>query len=145
MKGGVVECPLSIHEGTQCNLLVIKGLFQSMNNLEESCFCRHTCPIGKLVLMKWFFSTRTPPLICLSINFSSVLSIKDMRLIVRRDFAWDISFLGLGIYTTLMCLQLMGIYPKAKLALSSIRSLPASSSNPCCSMMCIIPSMPGDL
>jgi len=50
-----------------------------------------------------------------------------------------------GINTTLMCLQLMGIYPKTKLAFSSSKSLPASSSKPCCSMMGIIPSMPGDL
>jgi hypothetical protein len=45
-----------------------------------------------------------------------------MRLIGHRDFAWDISFPGLGIYITLTCHQLMGIYPKAKLALSSINT-----------------------
>jgi hypothetical protein len=43
-----------------------------------------------------------------------------MRLIGLRDFAWDKGFPGLGINTTLMCLQLIGIYPKAKLALSNI-------------------------
>jgi len=68
-----------------------------------------------------------------------------MRLMGLRDFAWDNGFPGLGINTTLMCLQLMGIYPQAKLALSSNRSLFASSLKPCCSMMGIIPSMPGDL
>ena len=36
-----------------------------------------------------------------------------------RDFAWDNGFPGLGIIATLMCLELMGIYPKVKLALSS--------------------------
>jgi hypothetical protein len=68
-----------------------------------------------------------------------------MRLIGHRDFAWVIDFPGLGINTTLMCLQHMGIFPKARLALSIIKILPASSSNPCCSMMGIIPSMPEDL
>jgi hypothetical protein len=68
-----------------------------------------------------------------------------MRLIGRRDFAWDNGFTGLGINTTLICIQLMGKYPKAKLAVSSISNLPPSSSKPCCSMMEIVPSMPGDL
>jgi hypothetical protein len=68
-----------------------------------------------------------------------------MRLMGRRDFAWDINFPGLGMNTTLICLQLMGMYPKARLALSNIRSLLTSSENPCCSMMGIIPSVPGDL
>jgi hypothetical protein len=68
-----------------------------------------------------------------------------MRLMGHRDFAWDINFPGLGVNTTLICLQLMGIYPKAKLALSNIKILLASSGNPFCSMMGIIPSMPGDL
>jgi hypothetical protein len=36
-----------------------------------------------------------------------------MRLIGRRDFFWDDNFPGLGINTTLTCLQLMGMYPKA--------------------------------
>jgi len=62
-----------------------------------------------------------------------------------RDFAWDSGFPGLDINTTLICLQLMGIYPKAKLALSSSKSLLESSSKPCCSIMAIIPSLPGDL
>jgi hypothetical protein len=73
------------------------------------------------------------------------LSTIDMRVIGRRDFAWDINFACLGINTTLMFLQLMGIYHKAGLPLSNIRSLLASSSNPCCSMMGIIPSTPRDL
>jgi hypothetical protein len=68
-----------------------------------------------------------------------------MKLIGRRDFAWDNVFPGLGIYITLTCRKLMGLYPKAKLALSNIRSLLASSSKTCCIMMGIIPLMPGDL
>jgi len=68
-----------------------------------------------------------------------------MRLMGLRDFAWDNGFPGLGINTTLMCLQLMVIYPKARLALSSSKSFPMSSSKPCCGMMGIIPSMLGDL
>jgi hypothetical protein len=68
-----------------------------------------------------------------------------MRLMGLRDFAWDNGFPGLGINTTLICLQLMGIYPKAKLALSSFKSFPASSSKPFCSMTGIILSLPGDL
>jgi hypothetical protein len=68
---------------------------------------------------------------CVSSNFSSVLSIKDMSVMVLRDFAQDRGFPGLGINTTLMCLQLIGIYPKAKLALRNIKSFPASSSKPC--------------
>jgi len=67
-----------------------------------------------------------------------------MRLMGLRDFAWDSGFPGLGTNTTLICLQLMGIYPKAKLVLTSNKGLLASSSKPCCSMMGIIPSMPGD-
>jgi hypothetical protein len=43
-----------------------------------------------------------------------------MRLIGLRDFARDNGFPGLGMNTTLICLQLMGMYPKAKLALSNI-------------------------
>jgi hypothetical protein len=62
-----------------------------------------------------------------------------------RGFAWDNGLPGLGMNTTLMCLQLMGIYHKAKLALSSIKSFPEGTSNPCGSMMGIIPSMPEDL
>jgi hypothetical protein len=69
----------------------------------------------------------------------------DMRLMGRSDFAWDIVFPGLGMNITLICLQLMGMYHKAKFALSNIESLLASSEDPCCSMMGIIPSMPGDL
>jgi hypothetical protein len=47
-----------------------------------------------------------------------------MRLIGRRDFAWDNDFPGLGMNTTQIYLQFMGKYPKAKLALSSFDSLP---------------------
>jgi hypothetical protein len=61
LKEGIVECPLNIQAGTQLNLLMIQGIFQSLNNLEESCFCRHTCPIGKLFLMKWSRSQNTIP------------------------------------------------------------------------------------
>jgi hypothetical protein len=45
-----------------------------------------------------------------------------MRLMGHRDFTWDNDFPGLGINTTLMCLQLMGMYPKAGLVLSSIKN-----------------------
>jgi hypothetical protein len=51
--------------------------------------------------------------------------MNDVRLMGLRDFAWDNDFPGLGINTTLICLQLTGIYPKAKLALSNNRSFPA--------------------
>jgi len=68
-----------------------------------------------------------------------------MGLMGLRDFAWNNGFPGLGINTTLLCLYLMGIYPKAKLALSISGSFPANSSKPCFSMMGIIPSMPGNL
>jgi hypothetical protein len=61
MKGGIVECALNIHEGTQRNLLLIHGILQSINKLEESCFCRPTCPAGKVVLMYWFFNHNTVP------------------------------------------------------------------------------------
>jgi hypothetical protein len=61
MKRGIVECPLDIQEGTQSNLLMIQRLFLSVNNLEKSCFCRHTCPIGKLVPVWWFFNQSTAP------------------------------------------------------------------------------------
>jgi hypothetical protein len=67
-----------------------------------------------------------------------------MRLMGLRVFAWDKGFPGLGINTTLVCLQLIGMYPKVKLALSNTKHLPASSSKSCCIMMGIIPSMPGE-
>ena len=67
-----------------------------------------------------------------------------MGLMGLRDLAWDNGFPGLGINTTLMCHQLMGIYSKAKLAPNSNKVLLASSSKHCCSMMSITPSMPGD-
>jgi hypothetical protein len=105
---------------------MFKRLFQSMNNLKKSCFGRNTRPIGELVLVKWFLNQ-----IYLLSNFSNTLSINDMRLIGRRDFAWDKSFPGLGIKTILTCLQLIGIYPKAKVALSSINNLHQGSSKPC--------------
>jgi hypothetical protein len=63
-KRGVVECLPNIQEGTQRNLVVTQGLFQSMYNLEECCFCRHTCTVGKLVLVKWFSSQDTIPDVC---------------------------------------------------------------------------------
>jgi hypothetical protein len=72
------------------------------------------------------FSIKAPPLICLSSNFSNVPSMNDVRLMDRSDFVCD-DFLGLDIYTTLICLQLIGMYPKAKLAISSISSFPPSS------------------
>jgi hypothetical protein len=68
-----------------------------------------------------------------------------MRLMGLRDFAWDKGFPGLGINTILICLQLIGIHPKAELALSNIKSFPTSSLKPCCSMIGTTPSMPGDL
>jgi hypothetical protein len=43
-----------------------------------------------------------------------------MKLMGLRDFIWDRGSTGLDINTTLMCLQLIGIYPKAKLALCKI-------------------------
>jgi len=73
------------------------------------------------------------------------LSINDMRLMGLGDFTWDSGFRSLFINTTLICLQHMGIYPKAKLALSNSKGLSASSSEPCCGMMGIIPSIPRDL
>ena len=67
-----------------------------------------TCPIGILVLVKWFFNQDTSP--DMSINkFLKYFEYKDMRLIGRRDFAWVSDFPGLGINTTLVCLQLTGI------------------------------------
>jgi hypothetical protein len=68
-----------------------------------------------------------------------------MRLIGLRDLAWVKDFPGFGINTTLVCLQLIGIYPKAKLALSNFNNFPPSRLKPCCSMMGIISSIPGDL
>jgi hypothetical protein len=68
-----------------------------------------------------------------------------MRLMGRRDLTWVYIFVGLGISTTLICLQLMGMYPKAKLTLSNIKKFLANTENPFCSIMGIIPSMPGDL
>jgi hypothetical protein len=70
-----------------------------------------------------------------------------MRLMCLRDFTWDKCFPGLdiGINTTLICLQLIEVYPNSILALISTIGVPASSSKPCCSMTSIIPSMPGDL
>jgi hypothetical protein len=65
-----------------------------------------------------------------------------MRLMGLRDFAWDKGFPGLGINTTLICLQLIGIYPKDGLARTNTISFPTSSSKPCCIMMVITPSMP---
>jgi hypothetical protein len=67
------------------------------------------------------------------------------RLMGRRDLAWVSGFPGLGINTTLVCLQLIGMYPNGKLALSSIELFPPSISKPCSGLMGIIPSMPGDL
>jgi hypothetical protein len=90
------------------------------------------------------FQPRHHPRYVLSSNFSSVLRIKDMRLMGLRNFAWHKGFPGLGINTTLICLQLIGIYPKAGLAISNTVSFLASSSKLCCTMMGIIPSMPGD-
>jgi hypothetical protein len=40
---------------------VFQALLQSINHLEESCFHRHTCSVGKLVLMRWFFNQNTSP------------------------------------------------------------------------------------
>jgi hypothetical protein len=37
---GVVECSFYIQKGTQRNLFVFQTLFQSLDYLEESCFCR---------------------------------------------------------------------------------------------------------
>jgi hypothetical protein len=101
------------------------------------------------------FPTKTPSLIWLTskhllvkklkIKFSSVLRMKDMRLMGLGDFAWDKGFPGLGINTNLICLHIIGTYPKAILTLSNTTSFPNSSSKPWCSMMGIIPSMPGDL
>jgi len=75
----------------------------------------------------------------------STAHIDDVRLIGLRDFAWEKGFPGVGTNTTLICFKLMGMYPRDKLALSDIRTFPASSSKPCCSIMGIIPSMPGNL
>jgi hypothetical protein len=44
-----------------------------------------------------------------------------MRLIGRRDFAWDIGFPGLDMNTALMCLQLMGMYPRPDLLLVALQ------------------------
>jgi hypothetical protein len=55
-----------------------------------------------------------------------------------RDFAWDSGFPSLGIKTTLICLQLMGIYPKAKRALSSVISLGAGDWIVCRPSGCLV-------
>jgi hypothetical protein len=68
-----------------------------------------------------------------------------MGLMGLRDFAWDKGFSDLRINITLICLQLIGMYRKAKLGLSSTIGFRASSSKPCCSMSGIIPLMLGDL
>jgi hypothetical protein len=59
VKIGIVECPLDIQEGTQRHLFMFKRLFQSVNNLEKSCFGRHTRPIGEMVPAKWYLNQNT--------------------------------------------------------------------------------------